>query len=541
MMKTPLTALAPVEAFSPEERARLEPYVTNVHRPVFALRNLSEVVKGALFARYSRSAKSLRRLLLEEFLVDGEPGLSEPVDRAGQARSEQLYDRIFVEYGDDSVAQLGGVHLACEGASNVLTKILEWGRLAAYLEQSTRYVPYHHPVEGRFKYHIPAELLGHPLRRSYEASCNLAFETYARWLPRMTKHHEERHPPDDAGGDRAYRMSIRAKALDDLRGLLPAATRSNVGIYATGQAYENMIIRMRARPESEVHAYADLMVEELRKVVPAFMKRVDRPDRGEAWSRYIEDCVRATESIARDLVDDSKITHQSDEVRLTDFDPEGEVKVVAAALYSVTRRSDEELLDLAREMTSEERTRVLAAYVGNRVNRRHKPGRAFERTYYRFDILGDYGAFRDLQRHRLLTIEWQPLSIHHGYTLPEAVADAGAKEEFDRVMNASQEVYEALVAEGLTLVAPYVVPMAHRIRYVIQMNAREAMHLIELRSSPQGHPAYRRIAQHMHDLIAEEAGHRALAAAMSFVSFEEVDLERLEAERATDRRRQLQG
>ena len=536
MAKTPLSALAPVENFSSEEQARLEPYVTNLDRPVFVLKNLSEVVKGALFARYSRSAKSLRRLLLDEFLGEGSDSVA-PVAGAGEARSEELYDRIFVEYGDDSVAQLGGVHLACEGASNILTKVLEWGRLAAYLEQSTRYVPYHRPVEGRFKYHIPAELLHHPLRGAYEAACDLAFETYARWFPVLVKHLEERHPPEGGVPDRPYRMSIRAKALDALRGLLPAATRSNVGIYATGQAYENMLIRMRARPESEVQAYADLILGELRKIVPAFMTRVDRGDRGGAWSDYLETCARQTAAIGAELVGSGVSPDFEDEVRLTDYDPEGEVKVVAAALYAVSRVSDRELLARARAMSPEERARILTAYVGPRINRRHKPGRAFERTSYRFDVLGDYGAFRDLQRHRLLTIEWQPLSTSHGYALPLDLRDARAEEDFARVMQRSREAYEALVAEGLATVAPYVVSMAHRIRYVIQMNAREAMHLIELRSSPQGHASYRRVAQQMHRQIAEGAGHRGIAEAMRFVSFHAVDLERLEAERAADRRR----
>ena len=241
------------ESFTAEEIARLEPYVTNVDRPVFVLRNLPEVVKGAVFARYSRSAKSLRRLLLDEFLT--EDRRAAPVDGAGPgaSRGERLYERVFLEYGDDSVAQLGGVHVACEGASNILTKTLEWGRLAAYLEQSTRYVPYTKRPGGRWKYHVPPELANTPQLEAYRAAMDLAFETYARWIPEMEAHYQRRFPPDGSP-ERAYRASIRAKALDALRGLLPAATQSNVGIYATGQAYEQMLLRMRGagrrgRPE----------------------------------------------------------------------------------------------------------------------------------------------------------------------------------------------------------------------------------------------------------------------------------------------------
>src|SRR6059036_3508810 len=175
------------EEFTPDERERLAPYFTNLDGPVFALVNLPEVVKGALFARYSRSPKSLRRLFLDEFL--GECGLAGARERAaalardaeGTERAERLSERVFFEYGDDSVAQLGGVHLACEGASNILTKVLEWGRLMAYLEQSTRYIPYDDRPGGRYRYHVPAEL-DDALRQRYVAALDGAFDSYREWL-----------------------------------------------------------------------------------------------------------------------------------------------------------------------------------------------------------------------------------------------------------------------------------------------------------------------------------------------------------------------
>jgi thymidylate synthase ThyX len=435
------------------------------------------------------------------------------------------------------VAQLGGVHLACEGASNILTKVLEWGRLMAYLEQSTRYVPYTDRPGGRWKYHVPAELAGSPLRARYAECLDRAFETYARWLEPIQAHYRTKHPKAASESDSVYRMAIRAKALDTLRGLLPAATRSNVGIYGTGQAYEALLLRMRAHPLSEVQSYADLMLAELRKVIPAFLTRVDRPDRGGVWSDYLAETSQATRQVAEKLLAGIE-PEPRPEVVLTDYDPEGEVKVVAAALYAVSELPDDQLLALARRMTHEERATVLRAYVGQRANRRHKPGRAFERTTYRFDILADYGAFRDLQRHRLLTLEWQPLTPRHGSMTPEAIEDAGALEDWRRVMEDSAEMYEALTAEGLGLVAPYAVAMAYRIRFYMELNAREAMHLIELRTTPQGHPAYRRVCQAMHRLIAEQAGHRAIAEAMTYADHSPVELERLEAERAAERRRQ---
>ncbi len=522
------------ESFDAAERAALAPYFTNLDRPVFALRNLPEVVKGALFARYSRSPKSLRRLFLDEFheaVASGESGTDVGVDRA-----DRLYDKVFNEYGDDSVAQLGGAHLACEDASNLLTKILEWGRLMAYLEQSTRYIPYTAQRGGCWRYLVPAELANHPLRDPYTAALDDAFATYTEWLGRMEEHLSGQHPRSAGDSEAVYKRTIRAKALDTLRGLLPAATQSNVGLFGTGQAYEALLLRMRAHPLQEARDYADMMLVELRKIVPAFLKRVDVEDRGVTWSRYLASTVAASDEIAARLLA-GVVPEERDEVSLVDFDPDGEVKVVAAALYAHSALPDDQLLTVARGMSREERAAVLAAYVGERTNRRHRPGRAFERTSYRFDVVTDYGAFRDLQRHRLLTLEWQPLGTAHGYSIPDAVEDAGGGHDWRRVMQRCADVHGGLQDAGLGAVAPYAVPMAYRVRFYMDMNAREAMHVIELRTAPQGHAAYRRVCQHMHRLIESVAGHRAIATAMRFVDHSAVDLERLEAERASERRR----
>lgn len=521
------------EELTEDERAVLAPHVTNLDGPVFALVNLPEVTKGALFARYSRSPKSVRRLFLDEFA--GSSGTA-PDEAVGVERAEQLYERVFLEYGDDSVAQLGGVHLACEQSSQILAKVLEWGRLAAYLEQSTRYVPFEDRPGGRWRYAVPPEVEAAGLADRFADVCDRAFEAYARWLEPMQELYRNLYPQDPGDSDFVYRMTIRAKACDTLRGLLPAATRTNVGIYATGQAYEQLLLRMRAHPLGEVRAYADLMLVELRKVIPAFLRRVDVPDRGGAWSEYLAATRRETARTADEVLGASE-PEPSPEVALVDFDPDGEVKVAAAALYAATDLPDAALLDAARGMSPEQRRRVLEAYVGDRTNRRHKPGRAFERTSYRFDVLCDYAAFRDLQRHRMLTIEWQGLGPTHGYDLPPEIEVAGALEDWTRTMEESAGLHAELRAAISDEVAQYAVSMAHRIRFVMQMNAREAMHLIELRTTPQGHPTYRRVAQQMHRLIEEEAGHTAIAGAMRYVDHSRVELERLEAERQTESRR----
>jgi thymidylate synthase ThyX len=533
---SPDAPAATTETFTPEESRALAPYFTNTDQSVFALTNLPETVKGALFARYSRSAKSVRRLFLDEFL--GGIATPPPAQTAavGTERADRLYARVFGEYGDDSVAQLGGAHIACEGVSNVLTKVLEWGRLMAYLEQSTRYVAYTDRPNGRWRYHVPAELERSPLRDAFVRTLDAAFETYTRWIPAMEAHFRAKYPKSPQDSDGVYRSVIRAKALDTLRGLLPAATRSNVGLFGTGQAFEALLLRMFAHPLQEVRDHAAQMLAELRLVIPAFLGRVDQRSRGGRWIEYLADTRRDFATLARPLVE-SVAEEPRDEVTLTSFDPDGETKVVAAALYSASALPDDQLVAVAGRLSADERAAILRAYTGLRTNRRHKPGRAFERTSYRFDVLADYGAFRDLQRHRLLTLEWQPLSTRHGYVEPGAIEDAGALSDWRDIMNRSAEIHERLVDHGLFEVAPYAVVMAYRVRFYMDMNAREAMHVIELRTAPQGHPSYRRICQLMHRAIADVAGHRAIAEAMRFADHSDVELERLQAERNMEKRR----
>jgi thymidylate synthase ThyX len=536
------------EDWTPQERATLERYFTNLEGPVFALINLPEVVKGALFARYSRTTKSLRRLFLDEFAKDvrdadgvGSTGApSGATGSVGTERAEKLYDNVFFEYGDDSVAQLGGVHLACEQSSQLLAKAIEWGRLAAYLEQSTRYMRYDDKPGGRWRLTVPPEIEGTPAGSDYEAFATRTFEAYGRMFEPMQEYFRRRFPKQEGDSDFVYRSTIMAKTCDTLRVLLPAGTRSNLGVYADGQAFEMMLVRLRAHPLAEMRQYADLILTELRKVIPSFLRRVDLADRGVAWSDYLRSAREGVADVAAKYAGGIE-PGARDIVTLTEYDPLGEEKVVAAALYGATDLPDDRLQSLAHSMSDEERNNVLDAYVGERDNRRHKPGRAFERTSYRFDVLCDYGAFRDLQRHRPLTLEWQTLTPEHGYETPPQVSEAGLDEEWHRVMRDSAETWARVVDAAGTDAAQYAVAMVYKIRFAMQMTAREAMHLIELRSSPQGHPTYRLVAHTMHRLIREQAGHRAIADAMTYVDRGEVDLERLQAERRADEKRRAAG
>ncbi len=531
------------EQFSAGEADILRRYFTNLDKPVFALVNLPEVVKGALFARYSRSPKSLRRLFLDEFVGELDVSGDLTIDATvGLRKAEELYDRVFFEYGDDSVAQLGGVHLACEQASNILTKVLEWGRLMSYLEQSTRYIDYLARIGGRYRYYRDPEVGESPLSGRYVGDMDRLFEAYGHLLPAMTEFYRNHTPKDSDSSDFSYRQAVRAKALDAVRGVLPAATVSNVGIYGTGQSYELLLLRMRAHRLPEVQAYGDMMLGELRKVIPSFLKRVDLEDRGMAWSRYMSDAHESMDSVADYLLPADLPADEVPTVSLLDFDPDAETKMVASMLYPHTHLPEEQLLREVRAMGAEDRLSVVRAYAGDRANRRHKPGRALERPFYRFDILADYGAFRDLQRHRMLTLEWQRLSTRHGYTRPESVDAAGCAPVFDEAMERSAALYD-LLNRDFPDQAAYAVSFAYKVRFVMGMNARAAMHLIELRTTPQGHSVYRKIGQEMWRLIRDEAGHRAVAEMMKYVDLSEGQpLGRLSSElRAQERRRVGEG
>lgn len=539
------------EPLTPEERRVLAPYVTDLDGNVFALTNLPEEVKGALFARYSRSPKGLRRLLLDEFLGDtgaaggaGEDATGGPP--AGRERAEQFYARVLDEYGDDSVAQLGGVHVACEQVSNLLTKVLERPRLMSYLEQSTRYVPYDtRDASGRYRYYRDPDVLDSPLGARYVAEMDAMFDAYSALLPLLVAHLSRALPRDPVVTEIAWRRSVRARALDALRGLLPAGACSNVGIFGSGQAFEALLLRLRVHPLPEARRVGEAMLRELRKVVPSLLRRVDRADRGVAWSAYLARCRSETAAAVAETLgplgsNAPAVGPLSPEVDLVEFDPEGEDKVLAAIAYPHADRPERELLAAVRRLDDGARRRLLEAYVGDRRNRRHRPGRAFERTAYRFDVVSDYGAFRDLQRHRLLTIEWQPLSTSLGYVLPADVVEAGLARRYEESLERSAALHEAL-AERFPEQSRYAIALAYRIRYSLQLNAREAMHVIELRSAPQGHPSYRAVVQEMHRLIAERAGHGALAAAMRFVDHDDHGLGRLAAEQRRARRDGAEG
>jgi len=533
-----------IETFTKDERAVLGRYFTDLDGPVFAITGLPEVVKGALFARYSRSPKSVRRLFIDEFATEADldiaavPGGLQPSDSVGREKAEGLYDRVFTQYGDDSVAQLGGAHLAVEQASNILTKVLEWGRLASYLEQSTRYIFYDQKLGDRYRFQVPQELVDHGLTSRYNTDMEWMFSTYSNVVARLVAYYEQLYPKQPNDSNFVWKSTIRAKACDDARGLLPASTQSNVCVFASGQADEALLLRMMANPLEEVQWFAGAMLTELRKVIPSFMKRVDVPGRGGTWVDYFTDIADAMD--ARGGAIDATPT-DSPAVTLVEFDPDGERKVAAASLYAHTHIPDSQLREIVAEMDDHEIDGIFADFVGTRTNRRHKPGRAMEQTFYRFDVLCDYGIFRDLQRHRMMTLDWQQLSPNHGYATPESIADVGAEGVWDEAMERSGILYGDISDSAGSHVAQYAVPFANKVRFYMNMNAREAFHMLELRTQQGGHPDYRAVCQEMHTQIRDIAGHRRIADAMTYVDHNDYDLARLETERRAAGKRAALG
>jgi thymidylate synthase ThyX len=518
-----------VETFTAAERAALAPHVSSLDAPVFALRGLPETVKGALFARYSRYPGTLRRLLLDEFgEVLGREGAAASEDEG--TRAAALYERIFVGYGDDSVAQLGGAHVACEWVSNVLTKVLQRPRLASYLEQSTRYIAFDAPVglvsggSGYRFFRDPS------LGPAYEAAMDELFSAYSASLPVVRSWVDASFPGDPGPArDRA----VQAKALDLLRGLLPAASLSHMGIYASGQAYEALILHLLAHPLPEAREAGAGLLEAVRAVVPSFVARVERPDRGGEWIGFLRDRDAAAARWAARLGLDRSPGEQDARPRVTLLHVDGdEDALLAALLFEAAGVGEEEARIRLSALSGDERAAILRDLVGERRNRRHRPGRGFEALRYRFEVVSDYGAFRDLQRHRLLTVQWQRLTPHLGAGVPDEVDAAGCGDAYRRALEVSEAEWARLAGEGREQEATYALCLGFRIRYVLDLNAREAMHLIELRSGREGHPSYRAVAHELHRQIA--AVHPAVAAAMVHVDTEaEPRLERILGEMRT--------
>lgn len=501
-----------------EGKAHLEKIVTNTDKNIYALtENMSSLTAAAAMARLSRRFDDLRITLLDEF-------------SGGTENQQDLLKRVITAYGDDSVQQLVGQYIVVEGASILLTKKIEWGRLAAYLEQSTRYIYYDQKDnQGRYKYFIP-DNLSPKVKKTYKATMDKIFDKYSEMVHAATDYVRKSSETPKKEQDGAWMAATRAKACDAIRAVLPMATKSTVGIFLSGQALENMIIRLNADDLTEARDAGDQILNEARKVIPAFLERADKPDRGGATSVYLTTRRENIKKIAKKYLPQN-YSEPSDSVTLLEAWPRNELDIVADVLYEHSDMPLTAIQQTVNTWSYAQKEQVLKAYIGERLNRRHKPGRALEKINYHWDIFCEYGVFKDLMRHRIVSdMGWQQLTPRYGYEIPELVEKAGLSEQFIDCFDLSLELNSLLQKSGYELEAQYATLHGHMMRWKVSFNAREAFHIFELRTSPQGHPNYRRLAKQMHEKVMQI--HPLIAESMIFVNkAEDPELNRLAAER----------
>ncbi len=500
-------------------REYLSQTVTDVDGDVYGFTDkLSPVTISAAMARLSRRGDDMRITILDEF--------ANKVDK-----DAQLLKRVITAYGDDSVQQLTGVHMVVENASQLLTKKLEWGRLAAYLEQSTRYIYYDKKDEnGRYKYYTP-ERLKPAMKKQYIEAMDTIFDLYSNMVRQLTDYVRGNSSVPKKERDIAWKGATRAQACDAARAALPVAVKSTVGIFASGQALESLIMHLQSDELSEARDVGQAMLDQGRKVVPMFLERADKPERGGAAIAYRANTSKQVGDMAKKYLPAKHAGSSTEAVTLVDFWPKNELLLVADMLYEHSNLSLEELQTIVSDWSYKRKAEVFKAYMGERLNRRHRPGRALEKAHYSWDLVCDYGIFRDLQRHRMVDdMNWQQLTPRYGYDVPKLIEEAGLTEQFQACFDISLKLYGAMQRAGYQLEAQYATLLGHKMRWKVTYNARQAFHMHELRTTSQGHPGYRKLVLQMHEKLAEV--HPLLAEAMSFVNTDEdPELTRLAAER----------
>ncbi|HVX24615.1 MAG TPA: dTMP kinase [Candidatus Saccharimonadales bacterium] len=502
-------------------RAYLADAVTSVDGNVYAFTDkLSPVTIAAAMARLSRRGDDMRITILDEFANKAD-------------KDAELLQRVITAYGDDSVQQLGGLHLVVENASMLLMKKLEWGRLAAYLEQSTRYIYFDQKdKKGHYRYVVPKNLKP-SIRKQYCEAMDTIFDLYSNIVHRLTDHITATSKTPEKERDGAWKMAVRAQACDAARATLPLAIKATVGIFASGQALESLIMHLLSDELPEAETTGQHMLEEARKVMPTFLERADNPERGGATIAYRASTAKAMRSLVKDQLAESYSPDNQTDITLVDYWPKNELVLAADMLYEHSNLPLEQLQATVNNWSYEQKANVLRTYFGERLNRRHKPGRALEKAHYSWDLVSEWAVFKDLQRHRMVDdLNWQAFTPRYGYDVPELVEEAGLTEQFEACFDISLKLYSLLQKEGYALEAQYATLQGHKMRWKVTYNAREAFHLHELRTSPQGHPAYRKFVRQMHEKLAEV--HPILAEGMKFVNTaEDPELTRLAAERYT--------
>lgn len=527
------------EEFTESQKKMLDRFVTNTTGNIFVLRNLPEVIKGALFSRYSRSILGLRTLLLKEFITNNDEtsfetivgssnsAIENPADQQlAIQKAQNFYDRILDGYGDDSIGELGGAHLAIENVSMLAAKIIEDGRIGGSpLEKSTRYIYFDQKVKGEYLFYREPVLMTSAFRDSYLETCNHLFDTYSRLIPPLTQQFEERFPKDPAVSQTAYAAATRAKVLDCLRGLLPAGTLTNMGIFGNGRFFEHTIHKLQCNDLAEVQDIGKRACEELAKVIPSFVRRSSGSHRTHIAFENFNSIMQAElQQASKHNSNFLKSEQKGPLVKLIEFDPNSVYKVAAALIYPHTSHSLEELTEHCKAISEDDLNRILETVSSPRETRRHKSPRGLEHADFTFEIIADFGVYRDLHRHRILTQERQLLSCDLGYYIPAEILGTPLEKEYRDAMDLAKTTFDAMAKE-LPEEAQYVVPMAFNIRWYFHLNLRALQWICELRSAPAGHPNYRYVAQ----VLAKEVATAipAFERFFKFVDYSGYDLGRL--------------
>lgn len=500
------------EEFTESQIGILQRYVTSTSSNIFALRNLPEVIKGALFSRYSRSSLGLRSLLLKDFILNEETAFGaitgahsnlerEESDLEDQImaikKAQNFYDRILDGYGDDSIGELGGAHLAIENISMIAAKNIEDCRIGGSpLEKSTRYIYFDQRVDGEYLYYREPILMTSAFREIYIKTCNYLFETYSSLIPPLTELMEKRFPKEHDISKVAYAAALRAKVLDCLRGLLPSSALTNMGMYGNGRFFETLIQKLNSNNLAEMQDVGRKSFQELSKVIPSFIRR------GEPVHKYQKAYAQFREQTTSDLKGLSdrhtssiaKMHHAG--VRLINYDLDSPSKVAAALLFEHCSAGLHELQEYCRTLPEEDLNRILDSGSNFRENRRQKSPRALEHAMFTFEIVADFGIYRDLHRHRMLTQDRQLLSCEYGYFIPHEIIDTEMEKQYREAMDEAKKVYDS-IAEELPEEAQYIVPMGYNMHWYWHVNLRALQWICELRSAPAGHPNYRFIAQEL--------------------------------------------
>lgn len=497
------------EEFTESQLKTLERFVTNTKSHIFVLKNLPEVIKGALFSRYSRSSLGLRSLLLKEFItntdeaafdsivgIDPEQSNNQTDQTAAIQKAQNFYDRILDGYGDDSIGELGGAHIAIENVSMLGANLIEDSRIGGSpLEKSTRYIYFDQKVKGEYLFYREPVLMTSAYRDIFVQTCNMLFETYSKLIPPLTTYFEQKFPKEAAISQTAYSAATRAKVLDCLRGILPAGTLTNMGMFGNGRFFEQLIHKLHCSNLAETQDIGKKMYDELSKVIPSFVRRSGISHRThQLYAQFNEVMQTEVKMAAIQYASFPKTEAIGPSVRLIDYDPESVTKVATALLFASSGQGLEDLVKHCKNLSEEEINRILDAGHNARETRRQKSPRALEHANFTFEIIADFGVFRDMHRHRLLTQERQLLTCDYGFYVPPEILGTSLETDYIQALQKAKEVYDT-IAEELPEEAQYVVPMAYNIRWYFNLNLRALQWICELRSSPAGHPNYRYIAQ----------------------------------------------